>query len=69
MYDHRIRLQSINDRHRQEMREAAENRLVLSAIDAGHRRPVRSAIGHSLVRLGRALAAESEPVGEPARSR
>ena len=69
MYDHRIRLQSINDRHRQEMREAADNRVRLSVSDGRRRRHVRSAVGRSLVRLGNALAAENEPAREPARSR
>ncbi len=69
MYDHRIRMESINDRHGQAMREAADDRLMRSAVDHPRRRPVRSAVGHSLVRLGHALAAESEPIGEPARSR
>jgi hypothetical protein len=69
MYDHRIRLQSINDRHRQEIREAADYRLAARAIDHSHRSPIRTAVGRSLVRLGYALASENEPAREPARSR
>jgi hypothetical protein len=69
MYDHRIRLQSINDRHAQEFREAALSRSASRAVDERNRRPVRAAVGRSLVRLGNALAAESEPAREPARYR
>jgi hypothetical protein len=69
MYDHRIRLASINDRHGQEFRDAAVSRSVSRAVDNRKRRPGRSAVGRSLVRLGNALAAESEPAHEPARFR
>jgi hypothetical protein len=69
MFDHRIRLQLIQDRQRQEIREAADNRLAARAIDHPRRRPVRSAVGRSLVRLGHALAAENDSAREPVRSR
>jgi hypothetical protein len=69
MYDHQVRLELLNDRRRREFREAADNRLLSRANAGRHRRPFRSAVGHSLVRLGNALASESDPVREPARSR
>jgi hypothetical protein len=67
MFDHRSRLQLFEERHEQEMRSAADYRLAMRGRSS--RNFLRSAVGHSLVRLGRALASESEPAREPARSR
>ena len=69
MFDHRSRLQLFEERHQQEIRDAASYRLARPAIDHPGRRPIRSAFGRSLIRLGHALASESEPAREPARSR
>ena len=69
MYDHQVRLELLNDQRRREFREAADNRLLSRVNEGRRRRPVRSAVGRSLVRLGNALASESDPVREPARSR
>jgi hypothetical protein len=67
MFDHRSRMQLFEERHEQEMRSAADYRMAMRGRPS--RRSFRSAVGHSLVRLGRALASESEPAREPARSR
>jgi hypothetical protein len=60
-------MQLFEERHEQEMRSAAEYRMATRGRPS--RNSFRSALGHSLVRLGNSLAAESEGAREPARSR
>jgi len=66
---HAIRLRLANEHRGRQIAEAAEHRV--GRLTTSHRtsRPVRRVIGRSLVRLGSALANESEPTLQPARPR
>ena len=61
-------LMAIEYRQRQ-IDDAAAHRRAFATIERPNRRPVRRAIGRSLVRLGHALANETDGVFQPARPR
>ena len=63
-----LRLSQINADRAQQRREAAQHRLGRSARTY-QGRGIRRTVGRSLIRLGHALAAESEPALQPAQPR
>ena len=65
--DHRLWL--VNQDHARRISEATEHRLGRIARDHAGHVSIRRSVGRSLIRLGRALAAEPEPMLQPARPR
>ncbi len=64
-----IALQLAIELRQRQIDEAAEHRRAYAGIERRDRHPVRRAIGRSLVRLGHALANETEGTLQPARHR
>ena len=69
MHSTTIRLQQAQELRARQVAEAAEHRLGLTARAREPHSSFRRTIGRSLIRLGRALAAEPEPALQPARPR
>ena len=67
-HDHRIQLQLINEYRARQIAEAAEHRLGQARSDQAPG-PIRRSVGRTLIRLGQAVASESEPALSPARPR
>lgn len=65
--DHR--LWQVNEDHARRIAEAAEHRLGRAARHDAGSGSMRRFVGRSLIRLGHALAAEPDPMLQPARPR
>jgi hypothetical protein len=65
--DHRLWL--VNQDHARRIGEAAEHRLGRTARHHARGSSIRRSVGRSLIRLGHALAAEPDPMLQPARPR
>ena len=63
-----LRMHLVHERQMRDIREARQYRLARQVDRRARRRPVRHAVGRSLVRLGQRLAADSDRSLEPARS-
>ncbi len=64
-----LRMQLAHERQMRDLHEARQHRLASQVDRRARRRPVRHAVGRSLVRFGQRLAADSDRPLEPARSR